>query len=210
MKANNKFDNTQKLYNQYAKQFADKLDQLPETQQLDEFLSMVAKGCSVLDLGCGSGRDAEYLSKNGLVVSGIDLSEGLISEAKTRRPNIDFRAMDIADLQFPDSHFDGVWSKLTILHVDRKDLLIVLQGCLRVLKTGCPLMIETKAGSGEALETISFSENDSRLFVYYELTELKDLLTKAGFVGVDGYEYNIGNQHATHIKDRVVVFGRKP
>lgn len=204
-----KFDQTNSLYNRFAKEFADKLDKIPETEQLDQFIKMLAEKATVLDLGCGSGRDAEYLSNAGLNVIGVDLSEGLINEARKRRSNIDFRVMDLEKLDFSENSFDGIWSKLTILHVDRDTLPGILKNLHKILKPGGVLFIETKAGEGEAYEKVSFKDDEERLFVYYELDELKKLFENSGFTHVNGYEYSVDNQHATHVKDRVIVFGRK-
>lgn len=205
----NKFARTNALYNKYAKEFADKLEQIPEREQLDQFINLLHRKAKVLDLGCGSGRDAQYLHDNGLEVLGIDLSEGLIKEAQLRHPEADFAVMDIQNLNLPEDEFDGVWSKLTILHIAREDLPGLLQDLLRIIKGNGVLMIETKAGSGEAMEPVSFNKEEKRLFVYYSLDELLKLFKEAGFVEVSGYYYSADGKHATQVQDRVVVLGRK-
>jgi len=205
----NKFLTTRDLYNKYAPQFADKLDKIPETTQLDEFIAQLPPQAKVLDVGCGAGRDSEYLAQAGLQVTGIDLSENLIAEAKKRRPMLHFQVMDMEQLDFPEATFDGVWSKLAIIHIDRANFPAMLQSIWKLLKPGGVLTIETKAGAGEAFEKVSFQETEERFFVYYELDELIGLLQAAGFVQVDGYEYSVKNQHATKKKERVVVFGQK-
>lgn len=205
----NTFLTTRNLYNQHAAKFADKFEQIPETQQLDEFIAMLPAQAKVLDLGCGSGRDAEYLTRAGLQVIGVDLSSALIAEAKKRRPNIDFRVMDMERLDFPEHDFDAVWSKLAILHVARERLPAILRTVHAVLKPGGVCMMETKQGAGEGAEPVSFSPGEERHFVYYELDELMTLFKNNGYVDVQGYKYTVGNEHATAKKDRVVVWGRK-
>lgn len=204
------FNITRQLYNQHASQFANKFEKIPETKQLDEFIAMLPSGAKVLDLGCGSGRDAEYLAKADLQVVGVDLSEGLIAEAQRRRPELTFQVMDMENLDFPLETFDAIWSKLAILHVRREDLPKVIVRAYKLLKPNGILYIETKSGFGEGYEPLSFSQNEERFFVYYELDELVDLFKTAGFVNIDGYEYTVGNEHATSKKDRVVVIGHKP
>jgi len=205
----NKFDATRRLYNKYAFKFADKFERIPEVQQLDEFIKLLPKRAKVLDLGCGSGRDADYLTKADLDVIGVDLSEKLIYEAKKRHTFIDFRVMNIEELVFLENNFDGVWSKLAILHVDREILPIVLKSVYTVLKPNGLLMIETKSGSGEGVEQLNFSKEEERYFVYYQLNELIEIFEKAGFADVTGYEYSVDNKHETKNKDRIVVAGRK-
>ena len=69
-------------YNKYAELYAkytkDKLLQF----QLTEFSSMLPKKGKVLDAGCGCGRDAAYLSEEGLNVTAVDICDGMINEAK--------------------------------------------------------------------------------------------------------------------------------
>lgn len=204
-----KFTSTQKLYNQFASEFAAKFEKIPETDQLDEFIAKLFKGARVLDLGCGSGRDASYLRDAGLNVVGVDLSEGLIGEAKKKRRDIDFRVMDMENLDFEKQSFDGVWSKLAILHVERERLPLILKSVLTLLKPHGILMIETKQGEGEGFEPVSFSANKERYFVYYELHELIGMFEEVGYHEVRGYEYSVDNRHATKNKDRIVVFGHK-
>jgi len=44
-----------------------------------------AVGSSILDLGCGTGKHAEILSKMGYVVQGVDLSEAMVNAATSRK-----------------------------------------------------------------------------------------------------------------------------
>jgi 2-polyprenyl-3-methyl-5-hydroxy-6-metoxy-1,4-benzoquinol methylase len=75
--------------------------------------------CKALDIGCGEGFYSIYLAANGFAVTGIDLSEHAIEHAKRNAINVpvevDFKAMDIAELTLLNDLFDFVleWS---ILH----------------------------------------------------------------------------------------------
>jgi hypothetical protein len=79
---------------------------------------------------------------------------------------------------------------------------------LSKLKPGGVIYLETKSGVGEAYEPVSFDPSLSRLFIYYTVGELTQLLLDAGFIDVQGYEYSIDNEHATQTKDRTVVYGK--
>ena len=43
------------------------------------------------DIGCGSGRDTAWLNQQGFSATGFDASEGLLSEARRRHPDINFQ-----------------------------------------------------------------------------------------------------------------------
>lgn len=62
---------------------------------------------TVLDLGCGAGRTTVGLARQGFQVTAIDLSRGLLAEARRRYPDLDFREMDATRLDFPDASFDA-------------------------------------------------------------------------------------------------------
>jgi SAM-dependent methyltransferase len=66
-----------------------------------------APPASVLDLGCGAGRTTLGLARQGFKVAAIDLSRGLLGEARRRYPDLDFREMDATRLDFPAASFDA-------------------------------------------------------------------------------------------------------
>lgn len=62
---------------------------------------------TVLDLGCGAGRTTIGLARQGFRATAIDLSRGLLAEARRRYPDLEFREMDATRLDFPDASFDA-------------------------------------------------------------------------------------------------------
>jgi SAM-dependent methyltransferase len=54
---------------------------------------------SLLDIGCGTGRDLAYLAKRCPDCVGVDYQEGMVAYARTRRPEIDFRTGDMRSLR---------------------------------------------------------------------------------------------------------------
>lgn len=50
-------------------------------------IKMVQKGKSILELGCGNGRDSFYFAKNGLNVTAIDASNAVIEKLQNRNIN---------------------------------------------------------------------------------------------------------------------------
>lgn len=62
----------------------------------------------VLGLGCGAGRTTIGLAGLGYEVVAIDLSDVLLTEARARYPQLDFRHMDATSLAFADESSDAV------------------------------------------------------------------------------------------------------
>lgn len=70
----------------------------------------VGAGVRLLDVACGSGLAAQFASRRGASVSGLDAAESLITIARTRTPDADFRVGDMFALPFDDDSFDVVTS----------------------------------------------------------------------------------------------------
>ena len=67
------------------------------------------RSLKILDVGCGTGRHSNELSKRGYTVTGIDLSESQLARAREKAKSakliIDFRKQDARDLPF-NAEFD--------------------------------------------------------------------------------------------------------
>ncbi len=75
----------------------------------------VGAGTRLLDVACGAGGAARLASQRGASVAGVDASEPLISIARQRTPEGDFRVGDMFALPFADGSFEiattfnGIW-----------------------------------------------------------------------------------------------------
>ncbi|MFG6101402.1 class I SAM-dependent methyltransferase [Leptothoe sp. EHU-05/26/07-4] len=77
-------------------------------QQL--FLQYIPEKGRILDLGCGSGQLASLLFESGYQVTGIDISEKLLSYARKNAPEVEFVQSDIRLLEYSPT-FNGIFSK---------------------------------------------------------------------------------------------------
>lgn len=71
----------------------------------------------VLDAGCGPGYVAAGAKLLGADVEGIDFSAGMIEQAKTQFPGIEFSIADVEDLPMRDETFDAVLCNIVLFHV---------------------------------------------------------------------------------------------
>ncbi len=97
---------------------------------------LLNKNTKVLDVGCGAGFLSNELAKQGLQVTGVDLSEeSLKVAAKHDHTNsVVYQSADAYHLPFPDATFDVLTAMDFLEHVENPDL--VIKEFSRVLKPG--------------------------------------------------------------------------
>lgn len=103
-------------------------------------------GVEVLDLCCGTGRHAQALKETGYRVTGIDLSEVLLREARKSDPGkeIDWIKADMRRLPLAANRFDGVVNMFTsfgYFETDEEHLQVLVEAA-RVLKPGGHFVID--------------------------------------------------------------------
>lgn len=93
-----------------------------------------------LDFGCGAGRLSQALASHADEVVGVDIAPPMLETARQldqSAGNIRFVLNDAPDLsQFPDGHFDLVYSALVLQHLPRPAINRYLVEFLRVLRPG--------------------------------------------------------------------------
>jgi SAM-dependent methyltransferase len=99
---------------------------------------------SVVEVGCGAGRDGMVLSASGLVYRGLDLSDA--SVALCRELGLDARQGSALDLPFVDDEFDAGWTMSTLMHLPGDDLAAALAELGRVIRRGGILEIGVWGG----------------------------------------------------------------
>jgi ubiquinone/menaquinone biosynthesis C-methylase UbiE len=86
------------------------------------FLAERAPGARALEYGCGTGSYAFFLARHGAQVTGIDISEIAIEQARARAReeglSIEFRVMNAERLEFEDDSFDLICGMSIIHHLD--------------------------------------------------------------------------------------------
>ncbi|MGM9530638.1 class I SAM-dependent methyltransferase [Intestinibacter sp.] len=101
---------------------------------IDEILDKyhLDKNAKVLDIGCGSGSAVSFLSKKGLDAIGIDISEDIINEGKSKYGDINLVVMDAHSMDFEKNYFDIISIECSLSIMDNSRL--VLASCREILK----------------------------------------------------------------------------
>jgi SAM-dependent methyltransferase len=102
-------------------------------------LGAFTPGSRLLELGCGSGRDAAFLLSRGYEVVAVDASSGMIAEAVRLHPELKGRLTchGLPDpLPFNDGSFDGTFAVALLMHLSREDIAPSLREVARVIRPG--------------------------------------------------------------------------
>jgi len=172
---------THEVYSKYAKEYAESTFPNLLQYQLTQFISYLPKDAKVLDVGCGSGKDVDYLTEEGFDVLGIDYSLEMIEEAKKLVPKGKFKVIDMMELEFEDESFDGIWSCASLLHIPKEFAHGVLTKFHDILKSEGTMFIAVKEGEGERMVEYPQTNHEPRFFAFYRQPEFEGLLDKAGF-----------------------------
>ena len=123
---------TIEYYNENVSKFVNDTQDVVFCATQDLFLSYLNEGNSILDLGCGSGRDTKYFLSKGYKVDATDGSEEICKVAS------DYTGINVKCLLFNEldeiDKYDGIWACASILHLDRDDLIDVFNRIARALK----------------------------------------------------------------------------
>lgn len=177
---NNSKKVTIKSYDDTASEYyrvVSKFELLPE---IKKFSKKVIKNGRILDLGCGPGHHSKYFSTHNFKVTGIDLSSEMIKLAKSEFAGLDFRVMDILDLDFAENSFDGVWASASLLHVNKNQLELILIKIKEILINDGILYISLKEGKGSELFNDIRYGGVEKFYVYYKFQEIKNILYSVG------------------------------
>ncbi len=121
-------------YNNNASAFYDRTAKTDLTVLYKEFLSLLSgKEASILDAGCGVGRDAAYFLKEGYDVVAFDASAKMVDMA-SQATGQKVLEMTFQEIEFKDS-FDGVWAQLSLIHVPYEETRSVYEKIHQALKS---------------------------------------------------------------------------
>ncbi len=140
-------NSTLNYYNTNAKSFVSSTLVVDFTETQDKFLHLLPPTASILDFGCGSGRDTKYFLSAGMQVDAIDGSEELCKLA-SKYTGIPVKQMLFEELDVK-AQYDGIWACSSILHLPKDELKDVLRKMLAALKEHGIIYTSFKYGTFE-------------------------------------------------------------
>ena len=135
---------------------------------------------TLLDLGCGPGRDLLTFAQRGHRVIGLEGAPALADMARAHSA-CEVWEQDFLQLDLPEACFDGIFANASLFHVPRQELPRVLRQLHATLKSQGVLFSSNPRGNNEE------SINGERYGAYHDLVAWSAFLAAAGFVELEHY-----------------------
>ena len=165
-------DRTINFYTQEALDYAAR-GEYPLSKHIEDFLSLLPAGANILELGCGAGRDSEFMIARGFDVRPTDGTPEM-AQAAERRLGMPVSTLLFADLDEKGT-CDGIWANACLLHVPRESLPGILSRIHAALKKGGAFYASYKAGEAEGRDQFD------RYYNYPSERLLRDWYTASGW-----------------------------
>lgn len=180
------YDNIAK---EYAEAFSGEHEKKPKDREmLRRFSQEIGHRRPVWDFGCGPGQTADYLNNLGLEISGLDLSEKILEQARTIHPEICFRKGNILALEFESDSIAGVVAFYAIVHFTEEQVGLAFREIFRVLQPGGIFLFTYHVGE----ETIHLDEFLGRKididFRFFTTDFISSCLKDSGFKKIEVIE----------------------
>ena len=125
-------NNTLDYYNLHTADFVNTTQNVDFHEIQELFLSFLPAKATLLDFGCGSGRDTKYFIDNGYEVDAMDGSKELC-KAATKYTGIQVQHMLFEDFNASNA-YDGIWACASILHLKKCELPDMIKRLYQALK----------------------------------------------------------------------------
>ncbi len=194
----------------YGDRLGDELDRKPFDRWLLDRVAALADGRPVVDVGTGPGHVAAYLAAAGADATGVDLSPGMVEEARRRFPDLTFTVGSLTGLLRPPAA--AGWGAITawyaLVHLAGSELAPAIASLARVLAPDGRLALALHAGSDVHHADEWMGEPVDVDFVLHDPDAVVGAVRAAGLVDVEWYLR--GPLEGEVETERLYVLGRRP
>ena len=160
-------DPTIAYYNLNAENFIENTQNVDMHLAQDRFLQLLDENASILDFGCGSGRDTRYFLDKGYRVTATDGSAEICRLASI------FTGIAVKEMLFQQlddiNTYGGIWACSSILHLPKNELLLVIRKMCNALKDTGVIYTSFKCGDFEGVRNgryfTDFTEDSFKKFI---------------------------------------------
>ena len=134
---------------------------------------------TILDFGCGPGRDLKSFADRGHIAIGLEGSAKFAEMAREHGHRV--WKQDFLELELPDSKFDGIFANASLFHVPSQELPRVLGELRATLKPRGVLFSSNPHGKNDE------GWNRGRYGAYHDFDAWKKFMLDAGFLEMTHY-----------------------
>jgi 2-polyprenyl-3-methyl-5-hydroxy-6-metoxy-1,4-benzoquinol methylase len=158
----------QRYYSKHAQAFFDSTVDVDMHSLYEAFLPLVTAEGTILDAGCGSGRDCKAFLEQGFKVDAFDASPELVAKATAL---INQPVKHAFFQTYHSTHlYDGIWACASLLHVPMDELAAVMAKLVGMLKEDGVCYCSFKLGNEEI-------ERNGRIFTNLNETSFPHYIT---------------------------------
>jgi len=128
---------TLSYYEKNASNLSKRYESADVTTIHQTLLKTFSPNSKLLEIGCGSGRDANFMLEQGYNLTAIDGSQKMIDEAKMIHPTLEphlFTMQLPHGLDFESNSFDGIYSIATLMHLTKEGIYQTIKNIHTLLK----------------------------------------------------------------------------
>jgi len=168
-------------YRQRAEAFREGTSDHDVSQNIDALLRNISglPPFSILDVGCGPGRDLRTFTERGHQAVGLDGAEPFVAMA--RETGCEVWHQDLLQLRLPSEQFDGIFANAVLFHVPSSELPRVLRQLRAALKPGGVLFCSNPRGDNQE------GWSGGRYGVWYDWSAWRAHVEAAGFRELEHY-----------------------
>jgi len=159
----------------------------------------IVENRNILDLGCGTGRNSNYLAERGNSVIGIEISKIALDIAKSRAKDlgldVDYRLGDIGEpYKIEDDSIDIILDVTSSNSLNEKGRDIYIHECSRVLKDGGYMFVRALCKDGNKNVKNLLKDSPGKEYDTYVIKEIgliERVFSKEDFIKIYGEFFKI-------------------
>jgi len=177
---------------------------------LDRFADLVRSRGRVCDMGCGPAQIARYLRDRGVDSFGIDLSTGMLAEARRLNPDLQFVQSSMLELGVGSETLVGIAAFYSIIHIPRPRVVSALAEMHRALRRGGRLLISFHLGSEDSHHEEMLGQRVSFDVALFTTEEMCGYLRTAGLFIEEAVERDPYAPEVEYQSRRGYILGSRP
>jgi SAM-dependent methyltransferase len=204
-------DNYDRLADEYATHLFGELENKPlDRELLHRFASEMKGRGEVCDMGCGPGQVTRYLHDAGVTVFGLDLSPGMLEQARKLNPDLCFREGNMLALDLEDQSLVGITAFYAIVNLPEESLPLVFREMHRVLRPGGLLLLAFHVGDQIVQVREMWGQPVAMEFFFFQPSAIGRYIKAAGLEIEEIIERGPYAPEVEHQSQRAYIFARKP